>query len=543
MLKADHQHNVIYRAMESFFRGLDRLYKASLGLLVGGPLRALAMLLILLGVAVGMCVVLYRNVPSELAPTEDRGGIFGIAIAPEGATTHYTDSYVKRLEQIYPTVPEVNRWFVATGVPDPTMGINFIGLVPWGERKRTQMQIVNELFPQMFMLPGVLAFPSNLPSLGQDPFSQPIQFVIKDSLPYAQLDELAKKLIAEAAKRPDLLINVDSDLKLNKPQFTLDIDRDRAADAGVGVDDIGRTVETLMAGRQVTRFKQGGKQYDVIVKVENDERTNPDDLSRVFVRSDSGEMLQLSGLAKVNEGVAPKELIHYDRSRSVTVTAIPTPGSTIGESLAYLDEAAKRVLPETSQITYGGQSREFRSASASLIVTFLLAIGFIYLVLSAQFESFIDPFIIMLTVPLSIAGALLALWLTGNTLNIYSQIGIITLIGLITKNGILIVEFANQLRDQGRSKRDGVIESAALRLRPILMTTGAMVLGAIPLAFAQGAGNENRHQIGWVIVGGLLLGTLFTLYVVPAAYLLISRSKRVIIRDESEGEEELAVGR
>lgn len=290
---------------------------------------------------------------------------------------------------------------------------------------------------------------------------------------------------------------------------------------------LGRTVETLLGGRVVTRFKRDGEQYDVIVQVAGVERTNPDDLRRIHVRSSTSALVQLANLVTITESVAPKELNHFNQLRSAKVTASLAPGMSLDKGLDFIEQAARDVVPGESQIDYSGQSREFKRSSSSIYVTFALALAFIYLVLAAQFESFVDPFVIMLTVPLSMSGALLALYLSGGSLNIYSQVGLVTLIGLITKHGILIVEFANQIRAQGRSARDAVAEAATLRLRPILMTTGAMVLGAVPLALAHGAGAESRQDIGWVIVGGISVGTLFTLYVIPVAHTYFSRRREV----------------
>jgi multidrug efflux pump len=264
----------------------------------------------------------------------------------------------------------------------------------------------------------------------------------------------------------------------------------------------------------------------VIVQVDPRDRTRPQDVLDLFLRTPSGAEVQLSNLVTIEETVAPRELNHFNKLRSATISATLAPGATLGEALAALEAAAQRVLPPSIQVDYGGLSREFRSTSASLALTFVLALAFIYLVLAAQFESFIDPFVILLSVPLAVGGALAALWLNGITLNVYSQIGLITLIGLITKNGILVVEFANQLREEGREMMDAVIEASTLRLRPVLMTSAATVLGAVPLALAVGAGAESRQAIGWVIVGGMTIGTLFTLFVVPAAYTLLARRDR-----------------
>ena len=297
------------------------------------------------------------------------------------------------------------------------------------------------------------------------------------------------------------------------------IDRDRVADLGLDVSVIGRTLETMLGGRQVTRFEISGEQYDVIVQLDASERTAPDNLARMFVRNAAGEMIQLSNIVSIKETVAPKDLRRFNQLRAVTIMANLAPGYTLGQALQAVQATAEEILPSSVLTDVSGQSREFRDASSNVLFIFVL----IYLVLSAQFESFRDPLMIMLTVPLSMTGALLALRLTGGTLNIYSQIGLVTLVGLITKHGILIVDFANRLQEEGKSRAEAVVEAATLRLRPILMTTSAMVLGAVPLALAHGAGAESREQIGWVIVGGMTVGTLLTLFVVPAVYSLFGR--------------------
>ncbi|EXI67125.1 MAG: Efflux pump membrane transporter BepE [Candidatus Accumulibacter adjunctus] len=373
-------------------------------------------------------------------------------------------------------------------------------------------------------VPGVMAFPVLPPSLGQSPRERPINFVIVTSASYAELEQMTAKILEEVAKNPGFT-NVDTDLKLNKPELSVIVNRDKAMDTGVQIETVGRTLETMLGGRQVTRFKRDGEQYDVIVQVGDAERTTPSDIRDIFVRARDGSMIPLANLLRVDETVSPRELNHFGQRRAVTITANLNPGYTMGEGLKFLEQTAARVLPAGYAVDYAGQSREFKLSSSSLALTFVLALAFIYLVLAAQFESFRDPLIIMLTVPLSMTGALLALLLSGGTLNVYSQIGLVTLVGLITKHGILIVEFANQLQERGQEIRQAVIDASELRLRPILMTTGAMVLGTIPLALARGAGAESRQQIGWVIVGGLLLGTFFTLFVVPTVYTLLARRK------------------
>ncbi len=432
-------------------------------------------------------------------------------------------------------MPEHERYFVVSGNPTVSQGTTFLKLKPWDERDRTQKEIAASIMPEMVSIPGVVAFPSSPPPLGQGVRDKPIQMVIQTSRPYEELQVMVDKMLAKAAENPGL-VNVDTDLKLNSPQLDVSIDRDKAAAVGVEVETLGRTLETLLGGRQVTRFKREGEQYDVVVKIADIDRRNPEDLRRIYVRGRGDTVIPLSNLMTVKESVAPKELNHFNQLRSATITSLLAPGYTLSEGLDYLEKAAQEVLPATAHLDYSGQSREFKSTSSSIYFTFLLALAFIYLVLAAQFESFKDPLIIMLTVPLSIAGGLLALWWSGGTLNIYSQVGLVTLIGLITKHGILIVEFANQLRVQGHPIGEAVIESATLRLRPILMTTGAMVLGALPLALATGAGAESRQDIGWVIVGGLTVGTLFTLFVIPVVYTYLT--SRNVTRHASQAEEE-----
>jgi multidrug efflux pump len=320
-------------------------------------------------------------------------------------------------------------------------------------------------------------------------------------------------------------VTPDTDLRLNKPELLLEVDRERAADAGVGVDQVARTVETMLGGRSVTRYKRDAEQYDVVVQTRPTGRTTPEDIDKLFVRGRGEAMVPLSSLVKIRESVSPRELNHFNQRRSVSITANLAPGYSLGEALQFMDATASKLLQPGYATELNGVSREFRSSSGALGLVFVLALLFIFLVLSAQFESFVDPFVILLSVPLSMVGALGALHLSGGTLNVYSQIGLITLVGLITKHGILIVEFSNQLRKQGRDIRAAVSEAAALRLRPIMMTTGAMVLGALPLALATGAGAVSRRQIGWVIVGGMTLGTLLTVFVVPTVYTLFARKR------------------
>jgi multidrug efflux pump len=527
VLKAHEQHGGLYLAMERFFVGMTSAYRRS----VTTALRWWWVVVIAFAAVMGVCLLLLSVLKQELSPLEDRGFFLSLILAPEGASMDYTDANVREVERIYRDVPEIRTTFavVAPGLERPSpvnTGVTFSQLKPWDERDRKAQQITASLAPKLFALPGAFAFPINPPSLGQSFRNPPLQYVVQAGS-YEALDEMVNNLLAKA-RASSAIANPDSDLRLNKPQLSVNIDREKAAAVGVDVETIGRTLETLLGGRQVTRFKREGKQYDVVVQLEAKDRNKPADLTSIYVRARDGTLVQLSNLVRVNESVAAKELNHFDRQRAAIISANIAPGYTLGEALEFMDRAAAEVLPTSARTELDGVSREFRESGASLVFAFALALVFIYLMLSAQFESFVSPFVIILTVPLAALGALLALQLTGGTLNVYSKVGLVMLIGLITKHGILIVEFANQLREKGMRKSEAVIEAATLRLRPILMTTGAMVLGAVPLALATGAGAEARQPIGWVIVGGLLVGTLFTLFVIPTAYMLLAgRSPRL----------------
>jgi multidrug efflux pump len=510
------RHGRFYTTIEAGITGLTNGYRRALR----ATLNARAIVIIVGAVVAAGGAWLYTQLKQELSPTEDRGFIFGVFIAPEGSTLAYTDSYARRLEAMYAATSDIDKYFVVTGFPVVTNGASFIRLKDWGER-RPVFDVQKELMPKMFAgAPGVLAFPTLPPSLGASPFDRPIQVVVQTHLPFEQLAPAIDRIAAKAREVPGL-VNVDTDLKLNKPQLRVEVNRDKAAAMGVDTVVIGRALETMLGGRQVTRFKREGEQYDVMVQLPPLDRTNPTDLNRIYVRGNTGRMVGLANVVTLTESVAPKELNHFNQLRAATINATLA-GLAQGDGLAAVERIVRAELPD-AQIDYSGPAREYKTSQQGMAFILVLALLFIYLVLAAQFESFVDPFIIMLTVPFAMAGALLALWSKGLTWNIYSQVGIVTLVGLITKHGILIVEFANQRQRAGLSKMDAVIEAATLRLRPILMTTGAMVLGAVPLAIAHGAGAESRTVIGWTIVGGLLVGTVFTLFVIPAVYGLLAR--------------------
>jgi multidrug efflux pump len=532
LLRHEQRHGALYYKVENFIVGMRERYAAALTRSLDHRVRVL----VIGGLVAVSSVFLFYSLNSELSPVEDRGIIIGILVAPEGSTMEYTDTYARRVEDFYRDIPEVRNSFmvIAPGLqrPNPVnSAISFVTLAPWSERSRSQQEISAAVAPKMGMLPGVLAFPINPPSLGQSFRSPPVQIVVQGAS-YESLEKYVDEIIDKARQFPGLA-NIDSDLKLNKPQLKVTLDRSKVADVGLEVETVGRTLETLLGGRQVTRFKRDGEQYDVIVKLKDEARRNPGDLTAIYVRNQRDGLVQLGNLAKVQEVVAPKELNHFNRLRSATISANVAPGYALDEALGFMEKAARDTLPTGAQFELDGVSREFRESGQTMFATIVLALIFIYLVLAAQFESFIDPFIIMLTVPFAATGALLLLKLTGGTLNVYSQIGMVMLIGLITKNGILIVEFANQLRERGRSIHDAVVEAATLRLRPILMTTLTMILAAVPLALAYGAGAESRQQIGAVIIGGLLLGTFLTLFVIPTAYTLLTPQHRTHVQAAS----------
>jgi multidrug efflux pump len=507
------------RSMERVLTGLSNGYESLLTLILN---RARwVVVLVMIGSGAGIAMI-YPTMKQELAPLEDRGVILATVNAPDGSTLEYTNRYARSLEKFGQAYPEFDRIFANMGNPTVGQGSVVYRAVDWDERKRTTLEIARELGGKFNSLPGVNAFPITPPSLGQGFRERPLNFVIQTSDSYQNLNQLTRQLMDEVAKNPGIL-SPDVDLRLNKPELRIEVDRVKAAELGVSIEVVARTIETMLGGRVVTRYKRDAEQYDVIVQTLTASRNTPDDIDVIQVRGRNDTMIPLSSLVKVRESVSPRELNHFGQRRSVSITANLAPDYSLGEAIKFMDEAAAKVLKPGYTTELNGTSREFKNSQGALVIVFVLALLFIFLVLSAQFESFIDPFVIMLSVPLSMIGALLALKWTGGSLNVYSQIGLITLVGLITKHGILIVEFTNQLREQGMAMQEALIKASAQRLRPILMTTGAMVLGAVPLALATGAGAESRTQIGWVIVGGMSLGTLLAIFVVPTMYSLLAR--------------------
>ena len=491
---------------------------------------------------------LVKVVPSELAPAEDRGAFFVSIVGPEGAGFDYTVEQVRQVEEIFASrVGEDGpiRRFNARAPggwgasEEMHTGNVIVFLQDWTQREQSTAEVAESLRRDLDQLTGVRAQPRVGGGLVGSR-GQPVQIVLGGP-EYAEIAEWRDIVMQRMEQNPGFF-SVDSDYKETRPQMRVHIDRQRAADIGVSVTDIGRALETMMGGRRVTTFVQDGEEYDVIVQARREGRATPSDLRAIQVRARNGELVPLSNLVSMSELAEAGSLNRFNRLRAITISAGLAPGYTMGEALEFLNGVVATELPEYAQVDWKGESREYQKAGSAVLLTFALALLVVYLVLAAQFESFIHPVVIMLTVPLGVLGALLGLWITGGTLNLFSQIGIVMLVGLAAKNGILIVEFANQLRDAGRNVRDAIIESAGVRLRPILMTSIATMVGAVPLVAAGGPGSASRATIGVVVIFGVGFSTLLSLFVVPAFYALLApytRSPRAIADELRETEARL----
>ncbi len=528
ILRRTIRHGRLYNTLERGFQGLASAYNRILQFAVNHRPAVLGLALLWIGIA----VFLFGILPKEFIPTEDRGTIFVFTRAPEGSTLEYTNRYMLQAEGVMQAQPELDKLFsvIALGLGAPgevNTGAMFAMLKPRDERKRSSQQLVEEIFPQMMAIPGMFAFPINPPALGQSFLAQEVEFVIEgpDLAPLAQANGA---ILMEARGIPGL-VNVDSNLQLNKPELEVEIDRNRASDLGVSVREIATTLQILLGGEDLSNFKRGAKQYDVKVQLRDVDRMTPVDLERLYVRGANDQMVQLSSLVRVQETVAPRQLNHYQRQRSATITGSIGPGFALGAVLDQLQAIADKHLPEGFTTALAGQSREFKESGTALYFAFLLAIVVIYLTLSAQFESFLHPLTILFTVPLAVTGALVGMALTGTSLNLFSQIGIVMLTGLVTKNAILIVEFANQLRARGRSLVEAAVEAARLRFRPILMTTFSTIFGTLPIALGLGAGGESRSPMGIAVIGGLFFSALISLVAVPVVYILLNRLAALLL--------------
>ena len=507
------------------FGELRRGYGALLRFL----LRRKWLVLIAFFATIGGAYWLFTHTPQEYAPKEDRGAFFVLVNGPEGASYSYMEEYMTEIERRllpYAASGEAIRVLVRTprgfgGGAAFNTGIVIVVLNSFDQR-RDAFTIMNEVRGKLADLPGVMAFPVMRQGFGAR-ISKPVQFVLGGGS-YEELAQWRDQLVAAIEADNPGLIGLDWDYKETKPQLRVEIDYDRAADLGVKVGTIGRTLETMLGSRRVTTFIDSGEEYDVILEGERSSQRTPASLANLYVRSErSGELIPLSNLVRISEQADSQSLNRYNRIRAITLEANLADDLPLGAALTYLEAKVREVLPEQAQVDYKGQSADFRDSGSGILFVFLLGVAVVYLVLAAQFESWVHPFVIMLTVPLAMAGALLGLWWTDQSLNIYSEIGLIMLVGLSAKNGILIVEFANQLRDQGKDFREALLEAADVRLRPIVMTGITTAAGSTPLLLSSGAGAETRTVIGTVILAGVLAATLFTLFVVPVAYDLLAR--------------------
>jgi len=512
----------LWAASEKVLNGLTHGYERMLRFALNQPGLLLGLGLVGLIVA----IVIFPRLPQELAPTEDRGVIIMPTSAPRGSTVEFTDHYVRQAEQeLLPYLEDgvSNRLLSIVGFRDEEDNAFMImGLVPWEDREIKQQQITSELRGKLGQVTGIRAIAVNPPGLGQRGFDQPVEFVVAGP-DYESVQAWSEEIVERAKDNPNLL-NLDTDFELTRPELRVSIDRERAADLDVTIEDVGLTLQTMLASRQVTTYLDRGREYDVILQSADADRATPSDLGQIFLRPrEGGTLIPLQALVSVEEIGANPDLRRIDRLPAVVISASLADGYDLGSALTYLNNLAVDNLPPEARVSYKGLSREFQESSSAIYVTFGLAFVIVFLVLAAQFESWIHPLIIMLSVPLAVTGALLGLWWAGISLNIYSQIGIIMLLGLMAKNGILIVEFANQLRDKGYDVKDAILEGASLRFRPVLMTTISTVFGAVPLVLATGAGAESRASIGIVILGGLVFATTLTLFIIPVLYNLLAR--------------------
>ncbi len=512
-------------AVERFFDGLSRRYDRGLRRAMRRPWLVVAGAL----VATGLAAVLLRVLPSELAPPEDRGFMFVALNGPEGASLEYMDRHARQVEAIVQqeiATGDVVRLNLRVpggfgGAAEMNQARGFMMLAPWGERERSAERIAQSLRRELDQLPGVRAFVT-LPGGWTPGQGAPLQVVLQGT-EYADLVEWRDLLMARMAGNPGLA-NVNSNYEERKPQLDVSVDRNRAADLGVSLQTVSRTLETVLGSRIVTTFVERDREYNVILQGRAEDRATPGDLDNLHVRSDrTGELVPLANLVRLTELAGPTRLNRFDRLRSITVSAALVPGYTLGEALRYVEGVVEQEMPPSVKLGYDGQSREFRQSGTQLYWMFVLALVIVFLVLAALFESFRHPFIIITTVPLAVIGALVGLWLYGMSINVFSQIAAIMLVGLAAKNGILIVEFANQLRDRGVDYVEAVIEAAAIRLRPVLMTSFCTAFGALPLMLAAGAGARSLQSIGVVVFYGVVVSVLLTLLVVPAVYALVAR--------------------
>lgn len=519
VLSAETSNSKFVQYLDNFFHQLKEKYQRALHSL----LDTRVIMLLLAAVVMLMLPFLYSHTAAETAPEEDQGFFFVMATPPQSATLNYIEAFTKSFDKIYQSFPETENYFAINSKTQPISGMV---LKPWSQRTKTEFALKQPLQSKLSRVAGLNAFAIIPPPLPGGGNGTPVQFVIKTTNDFRTLYEVSTQL-TEKARKSGLFIFIDNSLKFNQPQIELEINRAKAAEMGLDMQAIGSSLTSALSGNYVNYFNLQGRSYQVIPQLDRSFRLAPEQLGQIYVKSISGVMVPLSTVVTAVEKTAPNAASHFQQLNSATLQAVMMPGKTLGEGLHFLQETANESLPKGFTYDYGGTSRQFMQEGSALLFAFLFAIIIIFLVLSAQYESFRDPLIVLISVPMSICGALIPLNLGLASINIYTQVGLITLIGLISKHGILIVDFANHLqREKNLDKRAAVEEAAGIRLRPILMTTAAMVFGVVPLLIASGAGAVSRFDIGLVIASGLLIGTCFTLFVVPTMYTYIAEDHR-----------------
>ncbi|HEY3280022.1 MAG TPA: efflux RND transporter permease subunit [Gemmatimonadales bacterium] len=524
ILRMSHSHGEVFQMFERGFNALSERYAS----LLRRAVTHRAAVLVGTAAVVAASIFVFLMFPltrlqHELIPTDDRGFFLVVVRGPEGASLPYTDGYVRQVEQIIGKTPDVNGYFTIVGGFAGGVNSAFVGVIlkDWGERHTSVDQMVGGLFPQLMGLSGVMAFPYAPGAIG---FSQPIQYVVQNP-DFAKLTEVMGPFVGRASQINGL-VNVQTDLFVNKPELRVTFERDRAEDLGVPVRDVASALQTFLGGRRVSTFTRNDKLYYVMVQLDPKDRATPSDMEGIYLRGKSGRLIQLAALANVEEGVGARQINHFNRVPAFTLSASLMPGLAQGEALDSLDAVARQVLPPGSTTELAGESREFRESGGALYFAFGVALLVVFMVLASQFESLLHPWTVLLAVPLAITGALGTLKLaailhrSGATINLYSEIGMILLIGLVSKNSILLVEYTNQLKAKGLDTISAVLEAGRIRLRPILMTSVATIMGAVPVAWGVGAGSASRKPLGYAIVGGVFFSTALTLFVVPVAYVV-----------------------
>lgn len=529
ILRVPKSHGRIFNLFENTFikitKGYGRALRWSLQhrwVIVSGAIASVA-----------VSYFLFIGLKREFVPPEDRGFFVTFTVAPEGASLEYTDGYQKRVEEILGRTEDIRAYFSVVGFFNGRVnsGIIFSILEDWDKRDRSVQDVISEIRPQFFAIPGIFAFANNPPAFG---FGSPVNFVVRHP-DFEQLGQGMDGLVERARTIPGL-INVDTNLRVNKPELTVSYDRDRAEDLGVPIADISTSLQAMLGGQRVSTFTRDNKLYDVILQLDPGERSTPSDMSGVYIRGRDNNLVNFAAIASVKEGLGPRQLNHFNRVRSFTLTANLDPGFTLGQAIDSLNAVAGQVLPAGSSIALSGESRELEESGSALYFAFLLALIVVFMVLAAQFESLIHPFTVLLAVPLAVMGALLLLYATGSTLNLYSQIGMVLLIGIVTKNSILLVEYANQLKARGMETTEAMLEAGRIRLRPIVMTAFATIVGAMPIALGLGAGSTSRRALGYAIVGGLFFSTILTLFLVPVAYVMIDNLRARFSKEQKTTE-------